>query len=110
MESRTSSEAREVLTEVQISWGDDAELSAFLIHAARNILVLEGDGERTLPALGTPVRIARPGETLTGRVAEHGRAGRFLVSLGDRPVRRANRLRVSLPATVRSLKLGEARE
>ena len=76
MELRGSSD---LLTEVRVSW----------------------DGERTLPALGTPVRIARPGETLTGRVAEHGRAGRFLVSLGDRPVRRATRLRVHLPATLR---------
>jgi hypothetical protein len=35
-------------------------------------------------------------------MAEHGRGGRFLVSLGDRPVRQSLRLRVSLPGTLRA--------
>jgi hypothetical protein len=75
------------------------------------MLVLEaGDPSLALPADGTTVRVEGPKETLIGRVAEHGRAGRFLVSLGDRPVRRANRLRVSLPALVRAPQLAETRE
>jgi hypothetical protein len=103
MDSRMSSEAREVLTEVQVSWEDEAGLPAYLIHAARNMLVLEGgDAERRLPAPGTAVQITSTHETIVGRVAEHGRAGRFLVALGDRPVRRADRLRVSLPASIRA--------
>jgi hypothetical protein len=102
----------QVLTEVKVSWdGEDKGRAAFLIHAAHNMLVLEaGDPSLALPADGTSVTVEGPKETLIGRVAEHGRAGRFLVSLGDRPVRRANRLRVSLPATVRSTELAEPRE
>jgi hypothetical protein len=104
--------SEQVLTEVSVSWeGEDAGHAAFLIHAAHNMLVLEaGDPQLPLPSEGTRVTVAGPRETFVGRVAEHGRAGRFLVSVGDRPVRRANRLRVSLPATVRSAELGEARE
>ena len=102
----------QVLTEVTVSW--DAEKmgrAAYLIHAAHNMLVLEaGEPNLPLPADGTPVTVEGPTETLVGKVAEHGRGGRFLVSLGDRPIRRANRVRVSLPAMVRSAQLGETRE
>jgi PilZ domain len=102
----------QVLTEVTVSWdGENTGRAAYLIHAAHNMLVLEaGDPSLPLPADGTPVTVEGPKETLVGKVAEHGRAGRFLVSLGDRPVRRANRMRVSLPALVRSAQLGESRE
>ena len=102
----------QVLTEVTVSWdGQKTGRSAFLIHAAHNMLVLEaGDPKLPLPADGTPVTVEGPKETLVGKVAEQGRAGRFLVSLGDRPIRRANRMRVSLPARVRSAELGETRE
>ena len=102
----------QVLTEVTVSW--DAEKTgraAYLIHAAHNMLVLEaGDPSLPPPADGTPVTVEGPRETLVGKVAEHGRGGRFLVSLGDRPIRRATRLRVSVPACVRSAELGETRE
>jgi hypothetical protein len=100
----------QVLTEVTVSWDEEkAGRRAYLIHAAHNMLVLEaGDPSLPLPVDGTSVRVEGPHETLVGKVAEHGRAGRFLVSLGDRPIRRANRLKVSLPATVRSA--GETRE
>jgi PilZ domain len=103
--------SEQVLTEVKVSWEGEAGRTAFLIHAADNMLVLEaGDPSLPLPPDGTSVRVESPRETLNGRVAEHGRASRFLVSLGDRPVRRANRLRVSLPATLRSAQLGEPRQ
>jgi hypothetical protein len=99
MELRGSSD---LLTEVRVSWDGEGGRPAFLVHAAPNMLVLEdSDPEQPAPAPGTSVRIESPRETLVGRVAEHGRAGRFLVSLGDRPVRRATRLRVHLPATLR---------
>jgi hypothetical protein len=67
-----------------------------------------------LPPLGTPVRLeaeagAAP-EQWAGRLADLGRAGRFLVSIGERPVRRAARLRVSLPGTLRSSSLPEILE
>jgi hypothetical protein len=102
----------QVLTEVTVSWdGHHEGRSAFLIHAAHNMLVLEAaDPHLALPAEGTTVTVEAPRETLIGRVAEHGRGGRFLVALGERPVRRANRVRVTLPATARSAQLGEPRE
>jgi PilZ domain len=59
----------------------------------------------TLPAPGTPTTVVATdgsSQPLTGRLAEQGRGGRFLVALGDRPVRSGARLRVSLPATLRS--------
>jgi hypothetical protein len=63
------------------------------------MLVLEAiDPQTVLPPLGTRIEIRGVG---VGRLAEHGRVGRFLVALGDRPVRRALRLKVSLPATLR---------
>jgi hypothetical protein len=107
-----SGDAREqVLTQVRVSWENESGRPAYLVHAARNMLVLEGnDPSASLPAPGTPVRIEGSEETFVGRVAEHGRAGRFLVSLGERPIRRSARLKVSLPATVRSAELPETAE
>jgi PilZ domain-containing protein len=96
-------ETQQVLTQVHVSWKGESARTAFLIHAAPNMLVLDaGDVDHGLPPEGMEVSVETPRETLIGRVAEHGRAGRFLVALGDRPVRRANRLPVSLPAIVRA--------
>jgi hypothetical protein len=107
--------AHAVLAEVTCSWlasdadGPQAEpTTAVILHASRDMLVLEAaDPRRALPPLGTLVHVS--GETIkhTGRLAEHGRAGRFLVSLGTRPVRRAVRLRVSLPGVLRCPALPE---
>jgi hypothetical protein len=102
----------QVLTEVTVSWdGETTGCAAYLIHAAHNVLVLEAsDPSLPLPTDGTLVTVEGPRERLVGKVAEHGRAGRFLVSLGDRPIRRATRVRLSLPARARSAHLGETRE
>ena len=103
--------SKHVLAEVKVSWAGETGRAAFLIHATNNMLVLEvDDPNQPLPADGTAVRVDGPQQTLLGRVAELGRAGRFLVTLGDRPSRRANRLRVSLPATVRCPQLAEPRQ
>ena len=40
-------------------------------------------------------------------MAEHGRAGRFLIAMGERAVRRSLRLRVSLPGKLRGGSLTE---
>jgi hypothetical protein len=103
--------AHAVLAEVNCSWGegDLDQATAVIVHAALEMLVLEAiDPNRVLPPLGTEVRVTSDTRDLTGRLAEHGRAGRFLVSLGTRPVRQAMRLRVSLPGTLRSATLPDA--
>jgi hypothetical protein len=72
------------------------------------MLVLEAaDMRRKLPPLGTLVHVAGNTLQVTGRLAEHGRSGRFLVCVGSRPVRRSIRLRVSLPGWIRCPMLPE---
>jgi hypothetical protein len=107
--------AQAVLAEVTCTWGepaaDDASggATAVIVHAGRDMLVLEAaDPLRTLPPLGTLVNVTGETQHTTGRLAEHGRAGRFLLSIGSRPVRRALRLRVSLPGTLRSPMLAQS--
>jgi hypothetical protein len=96
--------AHAVLAEVACRWGDaDDHTSAVIVHSARGMLILETtDPSCSLPPLGTQMRVTTETEEFVGRLAEHGRGGRFLVALGSRPVRRAPRLRVSLPGTLRS--------
>jgi PilZ domain len=97
-----------VLAEVTCAWDDaedkpGGEATAAIVHRAPEMLVLEAsDPNVVLPPLGTVVRVNGQSQVLSGRLAEHGRGGRFLLALGDRPVRGSLRLRVSLPATLRS--------
>lgn len=99
----THESAHAVLTEVTCTWSGAAfePTRAVVLHSGSGMLVLEAaDAEVALPPIGTPVAVT--GESLvSGKLAEHGRGGRFLVSVGDRPVRRSLRLRVSLPAVLR---------
>jgi hypothetical protein len=99
----TSPPVEAVLAQVRVTW-EEGETLAAVVHSARGMLVLEAPEPRAiLPGIGTPVQVnTGEVEPLSGRVAEHGRAGRFLVSVGERPVRRALRLKVSLPGTLRS--------
>lgn len=96
-----------VLAEVTCTWVDSSEnaiepVTAVILHRAADVLVLEAANPRLkLPPLGTLVQVQAETLKLTGRLAEHGRAGRFLVCVGNRPVRRSVRLRVSLPGTLR---------
>jgi len=99
--------AQAVLAEVTCTWSHDMnapkQTTAVVVYAAREMLVLEAtDPRQTLPALGTLIAVTGDVEHLSGRLAEVGRAGRFLISVGERPVRLALRLRVSLPGTLRS--------
>jgi hypothetical protein len=99
-----------VLAEVTCRWLEHEPLTAVILHATSDMLVLEGaDPRQTLPPLGTAVQVSGGALNASGRLAEHGRAGRFLVSLGSRPVRSAIRMRVSLPGTLRSALLPEPR-
>ena len=98
-----------VLAEVACSW-DEAEgldaghVTAAVMHSAHGVLVLEAnDSGLPLPPVGAPIMVTgMHDEPLYGRMAEHGRAGRFLVSVGDRPVRRSARIRVALPGALRA--------
>jgi hypothetical protein len=101
-----SGPAHAVLAQVRVAWGPKGlGVTAVVLHAARDMLVLEADSPgQALPPLGTPVVVSGEvvGEHCDGRLAEHGRNGRFLVSIGERPVRRALRLKVSLPGSLHS--------
>src|SRR5579864_822584 len=101
-------DATAVLAEVTCTWGTDGDeeagaAKAAVVHYARGMLVLESTEQGvSLPSIGTELRVDDGTDQMLGRLAEHGRGGRFLVALGDRPVRRSLRLKVSLPGTVRS--------
>src|SRR5579885_1238417 len=76
--------------------------------STNNVLLLEGlDRNVQLPPLGTPVRlrVEWDRQQLTGRVAAHGAATRFLVSIGERAIRRSRRFPVDLPGRARSAHL-----
>jgi hypothetical protein len=108
--------AHAVLAEVTCTWVGEAEdgspdgdgigpepAVAVILHVATDMLVLEAVNPRqALPRLGTLVHVRGETLALTGRLAEHGRGGRFLVCVGSRPVRKSARLRVALPGTLRS--------
>jgi hypothetical protein len=101
-----------VLAEVTCAWGDknrpSGQTTAVVVHSGQGMLVLEAtDPGLTLPPIGTAMRVTSETEDVTGRLAEHGRGGRFLVAVGERPVRLALRLKVSLAGTVRSPRLPE---
>ena len=104
------STADAVLAEVSCSWTelDDqpaGSLKALVTHRGRGMLILEADAQQSLPPLGTHMVIVTDTKVLEGRLAERGRGGRFLISLGERPVRRSPRLRVSLRGTLRTSSL-----
>jgi|SRR5579859_8053380 len=105
-----------VLAQVRVTWTEDApattagRITAAVVHSSSAMLVLEAmDTEPTLPPIGTVLEVDGDKHRVSGRLAEHGRTGRFLVSIGDRPVRRALRLKVSLPGVVRAAGLEGAR-
>ena len=99
-----------VLAEVECAWGEADRTRAVVLHSAREMLILEAAHDTLLPPAGTEVRLNDAAGERTGRLAEHGRNGRFLVSLGARPVRRAVRMRVSLPGVLRSPALDTPRD
>jgi hypothetical protein len=98
---------------VTCTWGDEDEeagaTTAAVVHSARGMLVLEAtDPSATLPSVGTALHVDDGTDQVAGRIAEHGRGRRFLVSLGERPVRTSPRMKVSLPGTLRARELAEA--
>jgi hypothetical protein len=100
--------ANTVLAEVTCTWSHGRTV-AVVVQDAPGVLVLEAtDAGLELPALGTLIQVSGEHVQVAGRLAEHGLGGRFLVALGDRPVRSELRLRVKLPATLRSPALPNA--
>jgi hypothetical protein len=83
-------------------------LQAEVIGSTTNVLLLQGaDPSIALPPLGTPVRlrVEWDRQLLNGRMAAHGVAGRFLVSIGERAIRYSRRFAVDLVGTASSLHL-----
>ena len=83
-------------------------LSCEVLGSTGNVLLIQGLGTGlSLPPLGTPVRLRVDWDRqlLTGRLAAHGVAGRFLVSLGERAIRRSRRFPVDLPGVATSAHL-----
>jgi hypothetical protein len=72
-------------------------VKAEVIGSTDNVLLLQGtELDATLPPLGTPVRlrVVWDRQLLIGRLAAHGVAGRFLVSIGERAIRYSRRFPV----------------
>ncbi len=94
--------------ELRVTWAERTATSAIVIYATAEVVLVEGEAPRgmALP-IGTPVRLSvyRTGALVTGRLAARGRGQRFLVSLGSRPIRRAERVQVDLPVVVHSASL-----
>jgi hypothetical protein len=81
---------------------------AEVIGSTANVLLLQAlDPTEPLPVLGTIVRlrVEWDRQVLNGRLAAHGVAGRFLVSIGERAIRSSRRFPVSLPGTAESVHL-----
>jgi PilZ domain len=82
--------------------------AAEVLGSSPHVMLLEGVEPARLPPLGTPLRlnVGWDRQQLNGRLAAHGVNARFLVTLGERGIRRTRRFRVDLPAVLRSAQLG----
>jgi PilZ domain-containing protein len=80
---------------------------AIVVGSTDSVLLVQGPENNNLPALGTPIRLKLEWDrqTLNGRLAAHGKGGRFLVSVGERAIRRSRRFPVDLPGLARSSQL-----
>jgi len=81
---------------------------AEVIGSTGNVLLLQAlDPSVALPVLGTAIRLKVDWDrqVLNGRLAAHGVAGRFLVTIGERAIRSSRRFPVSLPGTAQSIHL-----
>jgi hypothetical protein len=78
-----------------------------VIGSTDGVLLVQGPDDTAVPTLGTHVRLRVDWDRqmLMGRIAAHGVAGRYLVALGERPIRRSRRFPVDLPGAARSAHL-----
>lgn len=82
-----------------------SSMPAAILGSTSGVLLVQGHLPReSQPPLGTPVRLRLEWDRqhLSGRLAAHGVGGRFLVALGERPIRRSRRFNVDLAASLRS--------
>lgn len=90
---------------VTADFEDGSVMRAEVIGSTANVLLLQAPfGAPELPALGMTVRlkVEWDGQFLTGRMAAHGAVGRFLVTIGERAIRRSSRIPVDLPGKAKS--------
>jgi len=81
---------------------------AEVIGSTASVLLLQGpDTGAKIAALGAPVRLRVDWDRqlLNCRLAAHGVGGRFLVSIGERAIRRSRRFPVDLPGVARTAQL-----
>jgi hypothetical protein len=80
---------------------------AQIIGSTEGVLLVQGPDDTPVPTLGTLIRlrVEWDRQLLQGRIAAHGVAGRYLVALGERPIRRSRRFPVDLPGTAGSAHL-----
>jgi PilZ domain len=86
------------------------KLHAEVLGSTSSVLLLDAAVEAaSLPALGTPIRLRLlwDRQVLNGRIAAHGVAGRFLVTLGERAIRRSRRFTVDLPGVARAAQVAD---
>jgi len=93
----------------------DAELGSGMVRAevlgsTSNVLLLEAPEGTNVPSLGTPIRLRLvwDRQVLNGRIAAHGVGGRFLVTVGERAIRRSKRFGVDLVGMARWAQIGSA--
>jgi hypothetical protein len=83
-------------------------LHAEVIGSTSNVVLLQGaDSAATTLPLGAVVRLRTEWDrqSLNGRLAAHGVGGRFLVSIGERAIRRSRRFPMDAPGLARSSQL-----
>src|SRR6266851_3014013 len=93
---------------VAADFGGGNVVHAEVIGSTASVLLLQGpDTGVKIGPLGAPVRlrVEWDRQSLSCRLAAHGVAGRFLVSIGERAIRRSRRFPVDLPGVARSPQL-----
>ncbi len=90
---------------VSVLWGPDHEVPSTVVRSTLHVALLEAKQmPEGLRQLGVLIRLESPGDPapLPARLAALGKGGRYLVSLGYRPIRRSPRTSVDLPTLVKS--------
>src|SRR5918911_5338891 len=84
-----------------------SSLRAEVLGSSPHVMLLQALERTRLPPLGTRLRlhVGWDRQQLNGRLAAHGVNSRFLVTLGERPIRGTRRFAVDLLATIRSAHL-----
>ena len=88
-----------------------SKLEVDVLGSTASVLLVQAhDASAIPPTLGIPVRLRLDWDRqiLNGRLAAHGVAGRVLVSIGERAIRRSRRFSVNLTGIARSAQLDGA--